>query len=395
MADGRANEEELNDLVDEITEDAHGDDEQLWAFLQAFEDEVTLPADAFVVGEPLSALAIDYDGNERRGLVARCHREDGAEYLISASDVVFPDASPGARYVAAYRTWIGIEPYQDVLLRKRPKATEDDLDMRKNVDLIALAVKGNAVSCRILGKERVLTLRPGRPWEVVPGEIITVSPLKKWHYGGHPYLSGEITAWRVDAGALGLIALTLTEVGLWDPKWHSWEESDESWARPLIKRGARSEYEMEQVLPGADPDDPDTDPLLDAIDLKRAGDHHGADRALMALLAADLRCLDAHAHLGDFAFHGGPDTAVRHYDMGVKIGELSFGKDFDGLLPWEYVGNRPFLRCLHGYGLCLWRFGRFREAEKVFIRMLRFSPADHQGARFALTEVKAGRVWHE
>ena len=393
MAGGRESEEELNDLVDEITEDAHGDDEQLWAFLQAFEDAVALPADAFVVGEPLSVLAIDYEGNERRGLVARCRREDGAEYLIAASDVVFPDASPGARSVAAYRTWLGITPYQDVLVRKKPKATDDDLDMHKKVNLIALAVKGNAVSCRILGKERVVTLRPRRPWEVVPGEIITVSPVKTWHYGGHPYLSGEITAWRVDAGALGIVPLRLTEAGLWDPGEHSWD--DEPWARPLIKRGPRPEYEMEQVLPGADPDDPDADPILDAIDLKRAGDHHGADRALMNVLAVDLRCLDAHSHLGDFAFQGDPDTAVRHYDMGVKIGELSLGKDFDGLLPWERIGNRPFLRCLHGYGICLWRFGRFRDAEKVFTRMLRLSPADNEGARFALTEVKEGRVWHE
>ena len=393
MAGGRENEEELNNMVDHITEDAHGDDEQLWAFLQAFEDAVALPADAFVVGEPLSVLAIDYEGNERRGLVARCRREDGAEYLIAASDVVFPDASPGARSVAAYRTWLGITPYQDVLVRKKPKATDDDLDMHKKVNLIALAVKGNAVSCRILGKERVVTLRPRRPWEVVPGEIITVSPVKTWHYGGHPYLSGEITAWRVDAGALGIVPLRLTEVGLWDPGEHSWD--DEPWARPLIKRGPRPEYEMEQVLPGADPDDPDADPILDAIDLKRAGDHHGADRALMNVLAVDLRCLDAHSHLGDFAFQGDPDTAVRHYDMGVKIGELSLGKDFDGLLPWERIGNRPFLRCLHGYGICLWRFGRFRDAEKVFTRMLRLSPADNEGARFALTEVKEGRVWHE
>jgi hypothetical protein len=267
--------------------------------------------------------------------------------------------------------------------------------MKKKIALIALAVRGNAVSCRILGKERVLTLRPARPWEVIPGEILTVSPVKKWHYGGRPYLSGEITAWRVDAGALGLTPLVLKQVGVWDPREHPWEEPGEPWARSLIKRGPRPEYEMEQVLPGADPDDPDADPLLGAIDLKRAGDHEGADRALMNVLAADLRCLDAHAHLGDFAFHADPDTAVRHYDMGVKIGELSLGKDFDGLLPWERMGNRPFLRCLHGYGLCLWRFGRIRDAEKVFTRMLRLSPADNQGARFALPEVKEGRVWHE
>jgi len=35
----------LDKLIEEITVDAYGDDEQLWAFRQAFEDDVSLPAD--------------------------------------------------------------------------------------------------------------------------------------------------------------------------------------------------------------------------------------------------------------------------------------------------------------------------------------------------------------
>ena len=34
---------ELDDLIDEITTDANGEAEQLWAFRQAFEDEVEVP----------------------------------------------------------------------------------------------------------------------------------------------------------------------------------------------------------------------------------------------------------------------------------------------------------------------------------------------------------------
>jgi len=44
--------EALDKLIEEITVDAYGDDEQLWAFRQAFEDDVALPADGFVIGEP-------------------------------------------------------------------------------------------------------------------------------------------------------------------------------------------------------------------------------------------------------------------------------------------------------------------------------------------------------
>ena len=58
---------ELDRLIDEIIVDAYGDDEQLWAFRQAFEDNVAMPAEAFVVGEPVTVMRIDYDGNERGG----------------------------------------------------------------------------------------------------------------------------------------------------------------------------------------------------------------------------------------------------------------------------------------------------------------------------------------
>ena len=38
---------DLDTLIEEIIVDAYGDDEQLWAFRQAFEDNAELPADGF------------------------------------------------------------------------------------------------------------------------------------------------------------------------------------------------------------------------------------------------------------------------------------------------------------------------------------------------------------
>jgi hypothetical protein len=77
--------ENLDSLIEEITTDAYGDDEQIRAFHCAFEDGIELPCDAFVIGEPVSVIGFDYDGNQRRGLVARCRREDGSEHTVSAS----------------------------------------------------------------------------------------------------------------------------------------------------------------------------------------------------------------------------------------------------------------------------------------------------------------------
>ncbi len=270
--------------------------------------------------------------------------------------------------------------------------------MTHGVELIAVTVKGNAISCRIPGKDRVITLRPAGLWDVAPGEIIMVTPRKQWRYGGHPYLFGEINAWRLDIPALGLTPLKFNERGMWDPKDHSWGEPDEpieQWAKPIMNQGLRPEYEMEQALPGENPDDPDTDPILEAVERREAGDYLGAQRKLMSLLAADLRCLDAHAHLGNFVFAHSPEKAIRHYEVGVRIGELSLGEGFNGVLPWGHIDNRPFLRCIHGYGLCLWRLGRLKEAEEVFTRMLWLNPTDKQGVRFLLGEVREEKVWRE
>ncbi len=61
----------LEHLAAEITADARGDDEELRAFHRALVEGVALPCDAFVIGEPVTLIAFDYDGNRRRGIVAR------------------------------------------------------------------------------------------------------------------------------------------------------------------------------------------------------------------------------------------------------------------------------------------------------------------------------------
>jgi hypothetical protein len=209
-------------------------------------------------------------------------------------------------------------------------------------------------------------------------------------------VSGEIVSSRLDVDALGLTPLRLVDEGTWDPAEEYWGEEGEpieEWARPIIARGPRPMFEMEQVLPGEDPDDPDTDPIIESNELKDAGDAPAALAMLMKLCDADLRCLDAHAHLGNFEFDHAPKKAIRHYEAGMRIGELSLPPGFDGVLSWGLIDNRPFLRCMSGFGLCLWRLDRFREAERVFERMLWLNPSDNQGVRFLIGEVRAGRPW--
>ncbi|MBI1792286.1 MAG: tetratricopeptide repeat protein [Acidobacteria bacterium] len=385
----------LDELIEEIAVDANGEDEQLWAFLQALEDNVPVPCEATVIGEPVQVMKFGYDGNERRGLTATCRRADGAKHVVAASEVVIPLSMQGGRYLAAYRQWMGMAPFPHGARGKtrRQPAAAPHLD--GPLELVVLSVKQKAARCRLLGSDRTFTFRAGRLWEVAPGEIAVVRPAKQWTYAGNPYLSGVIESTRLDARALGLVPLRLEERGPWDPAEHYWGEPGDpigKWAKPIAARGKRPMFEMEQVLPGADPGN-FSDPIIESNDSKDSGDRAGAYKMLMDLCQADLRCLDAHAHLGNLVFHGRPRDAIRHYEAGFRIGELSLGEGFDGVLPWGCIDNRPFLRCMHGFGICLWRLRRFEEAARIFDRMLWLNPTDNQGARFVIGQVRAKAAW--
>jgi hypothetical protein len=395
-----ATDEHLADLAAVIAGTAN-DDAQLRELAAAIGRAVALPADAFVIGEPVEVVAIEYRGHPRAGLTAFC-RFDGAVHEVSLADVTFLPGSEGARAVTMYRGWLGLaEPSAAATgaarSGKRHKATGDQLDLSQPLDLIVLACKQNTLRCRIPGTARELTLRTAVRDEV-PGEIVTVQPSTQWNHAGHPYLSGKVLASRPDALALGLTPLGLRECGEWDPDRAYWGEDDAplaAWARPIVARGKRPMFELERAMPDADPDDLDSDPLLEASELAAGGDRERARGLLMELLGQDLRCVDAHAQLGNLAFEYWPPQATRHYAVGMSIGVLTLGKTFDGVLPWLHGDNRPFLRCVHGVGTCAWRLGNLPEAAACFRKLLWLNPSDNQGARFDLAAVLAGGPWKE
>lgn len=284
-------------------------------------------------------------------------------------------------------------------MREQRDGAVREIDLSQPLELIVLGVKkGESARCRLTGKGDELTLRASGLYDVVPGEMVTVTPKKHWIWAGHPYLSADIINSRFDLPSLGLSPLKLNPFGMWDPAEHYWGEEDEveqDWEREIKTAGPRPQYEMEKILPGEDPLDFDSDPILEAVELDNAGDPVAAGQLLNGLLISDLRCLDAHAHLGNLAFDRNPVKALRHYDIGRQIGELSLGSGFQGVLLWGMIDNRPYLRCLHGYGLCLWRHSRFDEAAALFTRMLWLNPSDNQGARFNLEPIQAGSPWKE
>ena len=361
-------------LLAQIIGESRDDDAQLWALHRAIEAAIALPLDIHVIGQPLVLIAVEYDGNARRGLIARCRCEDGTEHRIGLADVELPARTPGARHLAAYRAWLGIVPEADASAmaprsQRRHKAGDDDLDLSKPVELVVLAVKERAARCRLLGSGRVITLRAGSLYGLVAGHIATVAPNKHWRHAGHPYLSGQITDTRIDATALGLVPLTLRPAGAWDP---GVDDRGEPGRQP------RAAFELEvpampTALAAANIDDP--------------------DEAATKLLEADLRFLDAHAYLAGRLMGMSPQWAIQQYAVGVGIGQLSVGDDFDGVLPGGMAGNRALVRCLSGYGSCLWRLERRDEAARAFERVLRLDPTDRYGVDPQLCAMRAGKPW--
>ncbi|MBN1812078.1 MAG: tetratricopeptide repeat protein [Anaerolineae bacterium] len=107
---------------------------------------------------------------------------------------------------------------------------------------------------------------------------------------------------------------------------------------------------------------------------------------------------DAWAHLGNRRFEEGRLTeALAHYERGQAAAEArTIGDPARYPNPfWLDLDSRPFMRALHGRGLCLWRLGRIAEARQVFAWMLDLNPNDNQGARFLLDDLVAGLSWQQ
>lgn len=86
---------------------------------------------------------------------------------------------------------------------------------------------------------------------------------------------------------------------------------------------------------------------------------------------------------------------AHHYELALRIGELSLGEDFDGLLLWGLIDIPPFLRCMSDFVQSLWRLSRFDEAGCIVERMLWLNPGHNQGVRFFIDDVRAWRAWNE
>ncbi len=189
----------------------------------------------------------------------------------------------------------------------------------------------------------------------VAGEWFELTVERAWRFGGGNYLKGEVTRCWLDLQALALPALGLLYEGPWTVAgWlhDSGLEPDdlEPAYEAVLAAPERRQVEMERVSPepltGLELEE---DAILESIAWRDMGDPMHAERLLSELLRQDLRCVDAHAHLGNLHMEGywgrpRPERARRHYQVGVAIGESTLAPDGSDVTPEGLIDNRPYLR---------------------------------------------------
>lgn len=156
----------------------------------------------------------------------------------------------------------------------------------------------------------------------------------------------------------------------------------------VVALGERTCWEIEPVL--LDEYDEFDCPILHGIDLMNTIGFGAALKHFKALIKMEPRELDAYAHLGLMYFNleGGGDVsrAKSYYKQGVAVGLTIIGKRINDVFPWGFIYNRPLLRCLHGFGLCLLEQGKTADAMAIFKQLLLLNPLDNQGIRFIISD---------
>lgn len=299
-------------------------------------------------------------------------------------------ARTGERYAAA----------REHVLRERDESHEG-VAVDEVVEATVLKTNQRSARVRVLGETREITVRAPELAFVAPGQIATLRLTKRWAWHGDAYASGHVLGVTTDVARLGLTPLPLELMGPqdFDPDEVGYGDDEglaALWARNTGRPRVAVELDVIAWEGRAGAEDLDAAPILDATELWADGEHEAAGALVMEVLADDLRCIDGHAHLGNWRLDRDPRRALVHYDIGIAIGELS-QRDAppDCVLPWGLIYNRPFLRCLYGRGHALWKLGRHDEAAAAFERMCALDPNDSLGARFAWRAARAEQTWEE
>ena len=132
------------------------------------------------------------------------------------------------------------------------------------------------------------------------------------------------------------------------------------------------------------------DEMFDAVEMMEDGLTMKPDRVFREILREQPYHLDAAHHLAVSRLRQGDGSeALYLWEQAVDIGRRAFPLSFSigrDMIPWLYLDNRPFLRCL--YSLATLRLDMERYGEGIWLlrELLLLNPGDNQGCRYLLAE---------
>ena len=128
-----------------------------------------------------------------------------------------------------------------------------------------------------------------------------------------------------------------------------------------------------------------------ALDLMEESKFGSAKSTLKKVLKLNPDHIDAIHHLAIIEDRKkNKDSSRKLWKRGVEIGHSVIPEEFKrgiSKIPWSYLENRPFLRCLHGHAFALHVEGKNEESITVFQEILDYNPDDNQGVRDILMEM--------
>lgn len=94
---------DLDSLIEDITVDAHDEDEQLMGFENAFDEDANFPCPGRALGQAVEVLSVT-QADGRRELIATCSH-DKRRYRVALLDIDIEADPATSRLIAAYRRW--------------------------------------------------------------------------------------------------------------------------------------------------------------------------------------------------------------------------------------------------------------------------------------------------
>ncbi len=111
-------------------------------------------------------------------------------------------------------------------------------------------------------------------------------------------------------------------------------------------------------------------------------------KSVKRLIAGYKDCPDVIQLVAEFLLEKFDVNFVKKFvEREVERLVKKYGISFELRMPWDHIGNRPFLRLYFYLGKLYLNSGELNNARKVFENLIWMNPDDNQGARWMLVEV--------